>query len=85
MALSTAGPPNAITTAVLMTIGRGPPVSARTPTGRHIEAVAILGSGALTAFSLLAFATGHMKAGYALGIVGALTGAVVGAVRVLGD
>lgn len=51
----------------------------------HFEAIAVVGGGLLSALSLVSFATGYTKQAYMLGIAGALTGAVLGASRILGS
>jgi hypothetical protein len=51
----------------------------------NAEVIGVLGSAIVSAASLLLFALGKDKAGYMLGIAAALTGGVVGAVRLIGD
>lgn len=76
--------PNLYTVAALTVLGRGP-VPPRTRGAAHFEALAVVGSGLLSALSLVAFATGRTKEAYMLGIAGALTGAAIGASRILGS
>ena len=46
-------------------------------------AFGVLFGGLFSATSLLFFALGKNKAGYMLGVAGALTGAVLGAIRII--
>jgi len=51
----------------------------------HLTSGAILLSGTLSALSLALFASDRAESGYALGILAALSGAVLGAIRVFGE
>jgi hypothetical protein len=52
---------------------------------RGIRAVEVLVTGLLAATSLVLFASGREKAGYALGVTSALWGAVSGAIRIYSE
>jgi hypothetical protein len=52
---------------------------------RRLTAAGYLFSGLFSAASLLLFATGRDKAGYMLGVTGALWGATIGAIRVFAE
>lgn len=62
------------------------PLEAETAlTNRRIEAVATFGGGLFTALSLVMFATKRDTAGYTMGVLGALSAAIVGAIRIYGS
>lgn len=54
-------------------------------TSRGVRAVEALVTGLLAATSLVLFASGREKAGYALGVTSALWGAVSGAIRIYSE
>jgi len=59
-------------------------IVAGTSTARNVEALGALFGGLFSGMSLLLFALGRDREGYALGIAGALTGAVLTAARIWG-
>lgn len=51
---------------------------------RNLEVLALLGGGLASVAGIVLIAKGHTREAYAFGAAGALLGATVGAVRILG-
>lgn len=66
-------------------IAPGPGIWHAQLTTKHVEALGVLFGGLFSASSLLLFALKRDRAGYMLGVAGALTAAILGAMRVFGQ
>lgn len=54
-------------------------------TDRRVAVAATLFGGLFSATSLLMFATGHARAGYMMGVAGALISSVLGALQLMSE